>query len=153
MPFKSARGHFEVLTVTNIANEHIKISPKDETYFDAIYQYRHLLSEDSQNAMWEYGLKYLRFEAEEPPKDDGIPLGKIRSAKVIKQMEAILRNPQASNSERCFLVGRLGCEQVGYSEEEITEIIHEHNRWANYSPNKTQYHVRKILDKIKKGGS
>jgi hypothetical protein len=153
LPFKSARGHFEVLTVTNIATQHIKISPKDELYFDAIFQYRHLLSEKSQNAMWDFGLNYLGFKPEVPQKNNGISPDIVRSERVRERLMEILQNPEANNSERCYLAGFLGCDDVGFSEEEILEIIDTHNRWSDYLPSKTQYHVRKILDKIKKGGS
>jgi hypothetical protein len=139
--------------MSNITKQHIKISPKDETYFDAIYQYRHLLSEKSQNSMWDYGLKHLGFKPEELPKDNGISPERVRSERVRSRLMEILQNPDATNSERCYLAGFLGCGQVGCSEEEILEIIEQHNRWSDYLPSKTQYHVRKILDKIKKGGS
>jgi hypothetical protein len=79
--------------MTYIAKEHIKISPKDETYFDAIYQYRHLLSEKSQNAMWDYGLRHLGFKPEETQKDNGISPDIVRSERVRKRLMEILQNP------------------------------------------------------------
>lgn len=135
--------------MTNIATKHIKISPESEEYFDAIYAYRQLLSKESENALWDFGLRCLGFEPERLSEfNDGISLERIRSSHLKKELGAILQNPEASNSQRCYLVGRLGCPQVGYSEEEILEIIHENNRWLNYLPRKTEYHVRKLLSNL-----
>ncbi len=134
----------------NEAKRRESISPQSELYFDAIWEYKHLLSEESQNAMMEYGFRYLGLEPERNfERKDGLRLDKLRSENVIKQIEAILQNPKPTNNQRCFLVGRLGCEQVGYSEEEILEIIEEHNLWLDYSRRKTEYHVRKLMDKLR----
>jgi hypothetical protein len=140
-----------VVDVVTTANRKTNNSPNSEIYFDAIWEYRDILSEESQNAMMDYGFRYLGLEPERiSESNDGIGLDRIRSARVAKELEDILHNPEASNSQRCYLVGMLGCEQVGYSESEIIEIVHENNRWANYSPRKTEYHVRKLLSKLGK---
>jgi hypothetical protein len=135
--------------MTNIAKQHIKISPDSEIYFDAIWEYSFILSEESQNALMDYGFRYLGLEAERIPTENGVKLWRIRSSGVRKQIVDIFRNPEASNSERCFLVGRLGCRQVGYSEEEILEMIDQHNRWLDYSKERTEYHVRKLYSKLR----
>jgi hypothetical protein len=131
------------------AKNRINISPETEVYFDAIWELRPILSEESQNALMNFGFTRLGLEPERTPiGSNGLCLDKLRSAKVINEIEAILQNPEATNAQRCFLVGRLGCVQVGYKEEEILEIIEKHNRWSDYLPRKTEYHVHKVLNKL-----
>jgi len=73
---------------------------------------------------------------------------KIKSRRKFDELMDVLENPHPGRYQRLWLVGFL--RYVGYSDEEIFEIIDIYRNWDDYSPEITKYNIRSTT--VKKGG-
>jgi hypothetical protein len=68
---------------------------------------------------------------------------KVKSAQKREELGEVLKDPDAGHSDRCWFGGFL-LNFIGYSEDEVFDIIHEHAEWSDYDPGTTRKQLRSL---------